>query len=186
MKRTHTLAALAIAASAAVAMLQPLQASALALTGNTKLGIDFNLSLVGAPVTELGSGVIFGGLSFDDGETIRISIFESEGGQLLGSKDVSNGFGFSIANIGDSLLLATPGLADGIGFAVYEAVNGSFDVTAGTFNSFAPTAQTNGVTGTNLHVLGRPDNQVPEPATLGLLMAAAMAAAAAARARKPR
>ena len=157
-------------------------AAAFPVSAGTRLGIDFDLGITGNPVTILGVGFLFNNTSFDPGEVVRVTIYESEGGAQLGTTDVANSFPMSVGNIGSSLSLSG-GLTDGIGFAVYEAVTGSFDISGGTFNSFAPVAQTQGVIGTHLRVLdanGGPgtggNNSLPEPDALALLLCAGGAA----------
>jgi hypothetical protein len=181
-------------AAIALTVLAAGSAAAFPVSGSTKLGIDFNLGITGNPVTELGVGFLFNNTSFDPGEVVRVTIFESEGGAQLGTVDVDNPFAIAISNVGYSLTISA-GLSDGIGFATYEAVTGSFDMSGGTFNSFAPVVQTQGVTGTNLHVLGSTGptdpgtggTPLPEPDALVLLASAGAAALLARRrAQQPR
>ena len=182
MKLSSVLRVLMVAA----ATLCSVAASAVPLGGSTVAGAEFNLGLPGTSVTELGLGVLFASPGMAANDSILISIYSSEGGTLLGTDDIVNPFNMSVTNLGDSINLSG-GLANGVGFATYQALVGNFDLTGATFNSFAPVVQTTGITVTDLTVLSATNpnggSTVPEPGSLALLLAAGIASVAAYRLR---
>src|ERR1700733_8808161 len=123
MKLTTVLRAVLVVAST----LFSLGASAIPITSGVTVGADFNLGLSG-PVTELGLGVVFANTGMAANDTILISVFASEGGALLGTLDLTNTFGMTVLDLGETINLP-PGLVNGTGFATYQSVTGSFDLT---------------------------------------------------------